>query len=83
MSCETCSGRATNADLEAWLSDHCDVDVYLEDVPDDHDEDAVLTVRIATSGVGLERSLSLPELVSTVDELEDDVTRAWETIPDE
>lgn len=71
-------GRETNADVEEWLSDHCDVDVYLEDVPEDHDDGAVLSVRIATSGVGLEFPFSLPELLSTVDELLDDVTQEWE-----
>ena len=71
-------GRATSEDLADWLSDHCDVDVYLEDIPEDHDENAALTVRIGTSGVALEFPFSLPELVSTVDELLDDVLQEWE-----
>ena len=71
-------GRATSEDLADWLSDHCDVDVNLEDIPEDHDENAALTVRIGTSGVALEFPFSLPELVSTVDELLDDVLQEWE-----
>lgn len=71
-------GRTTNEDLEGWLSDHCDADVYLEDVPDDHDEYAVLSLRISTRGVGVQFPFSVNELISNVDDLFDSVLEEWE-----
>ncbi len=74
----TLLGQDSNTDLEDLLSDHCDLDVYLEDVPADHDEDGVLGLRIRTRGTGLEFPFPLPELILTVDELLADMLAEWE-----
>lgn len=76
-------GIATNEELEDWLWDYCDVDVYLEDVPDDHDQSGLLSLRISTRGTGLQFPFPLLELISTVDELLEDVLQEWEEEPSE
>lgn len=74
----TLLGSDSTADLEDLLSDHCDVDVHLEDLPDDHDEDGALSLRIGTRGVTLGFPFAIGELMVTLDELLVEVLEEWD-----
>jgi hypothetical protein len=74
----TLLGSDSTADLEDLLSDYCDVDVHLEHLPDDHDEDGALSLRIGTRGVTLGFPFAIGELMVTVDELLFEVLEEWD-----
>ncbi|QSR30815.1 hypothetical protein CFI00_09990 [Nocardioides sp. S5] len=74
----TLLGCDSTAGLEDLLWDHCDVDVHVEDVPDDHDEVGALSLRIGTRGVTLEFPFSVTEFIVTVDELLAEVLDDWD-----